>query len=351
MNDEIVTAIGTPNVALVKYWGKRDFKLNLPTNSSISITLDESLNTKTSVIFTEKLKEDAMYINGKRTDLNDVSNEKSRFTRDIINYMRDLSETKARALIVSKNSFPTASGLASSASGAATLSYAVSNALGLSLSARELSIIARKISGSACRGVIGGFVVWRKGEKADGSDSFSEAIADEKYWPDVIDVITLVSSAQKKVSSSEGHRMTPATSELYESRPKSAEGRVKRLEKAILQKDFNTLAEITMKDSNSLHAAMLDTYPPIIYMNDTSREIMYAIHALNENEGGIIAAYTLDAGPNPQIITLKEHKNKVIDAVKGIVGRDKILVAGQGSGPRTLSAAESLIDETNMVPK
>jgi diphosphomevalonate decarboxylase len=351
MSDEIVTAVGTPNIALVKYWGKRDFKLNLPTNSSISITLDESLNTRTSVLFSDKLKEDNMYINGESYDLNDTTNEKSIFTSNIINYMRGIAKTKAKALIVSKNSFPTASGLASSASGAATLSFAVSKALGLDLPTRELSIIARNISGSACRGVIGGFVIWKKGDKPDGSDSFAETIVDEKYWPEVIDIITLVSSAKKKISSSDGHRMTPSTSDLYKIRPEIGEAHVEKMKKAIIERDFQTLGEITIRDSNSLHATMLDTYPPIMYLNDVSKQIIYAIHELNKEEREIIAAYTFDAGPNAQLITLNKHKEKVINAVKDIVGKENTIVAGQGSGPRLLTTQDSLIDENKLAPR
>lgn len=348
--DEMVTAVGTPNIALVKYWGKRDFKLNLPTNSSISITLDETLNTKTSVIFSDKLKEDKLYINKTAIDLNDAQNEKTTFTINIINYMRNLAKTKQRALIVSENSFPSASGLASSASGAATLVYAVSAALQLDLSKKKLSIIARMISGSACRSIFGGFVLWRKGKKADGTDSYSEILADARHWPEVIDVITLINTAKKKVSSSEGHSLTPATSELYRARPESAEARAKKLAKAIQEKDFKTLAEITMRDSNSMHALMLDSYPPIIYLTDTSKEIIQAIHDLNNTEGEPIAAYTFDAGSNAQIITLKKHENKVLGAVKRILGDDKVIVAGQGKGPRLLSEKESLIDEDKLAP-
>ncbi|MFI5412612.1 MAG: diphosphomevalonate decarboxylase [Candidatus Micrarchaeales archaeon] len=350
MATETVTAIGTPNIALVKYWGRRNAAINLPTNSSISITLDESLHTKTSVLFSDRLKEDTMYINGERLSFADTKNEKTIFTAKVLQYMRELAGTSSHALVVSQNSFPTASGLASSASGAATLCFAVSKALGLDLTQQDLSVIARMISGSACRSVAGGFVLWKKGEREDGSDSYAEPIADQNYWPEVIDVITMVSGDKKKISSSDGHRLTPETSDLYKARPESADDRVAKLSAAILKKDFQTLAKITMRDSNSLHATMLDTYPPIVYLNDISRAIMYAVQELNEREGSLVAAYTFDAGPNAQIITLEKHRAKVIDAVKEIVGEKNVMVARQGGGPRLLGDADSLIDESALAP-
>ncbi len=349
MNGNIVTAIGSPNIALIKYWGKRNFDTNLPMNSSISITLDETLNTKTSVLFSDKLKEDKLIINGETYDLKDTKNEKTAYTAKIIDNMRILAKTNAKALIVSQNSFPTASGLASSASGAATLAYAIAKALNLNISDKEISVIARRISGSACRSIFGGFVLWKKGETPDGSDSYAEQIANEQHWPDVIDIITMVSKEKKKISTSDGHRLSIKTSELYKARPESAEQRVNKLHKAILDKDFETLAELTMKDSNSLHAIMLDTYPPIIYLTDVSKEIIYAIHELNSQEGKLIAAYTFDAGGNAQLITLKKNQDKVIKAVENIVGKENIIVAGQGKGPRFLQDSESLISE-KMVP-
>ncbi len=350
MIDEVVTGIGTPNIALVKYWGRRNSSLNLPTNSSLSITLDETLNTKTSVLFSDKLKSDALYINGELQNLNDHKNEKSVFAAMTLDRMRGLAGIKYKALIVSKNSFPTSGGLASSASGAATLVYTVSMALDLNMTQKEMSINARQISGSACRSLFGGFVAWRKGEEDTGLDSYAECVADQNHWPEVIDVIALVSGAKKKISSSDGHRVTVETSKLYNARPNEANARVVEISKAVRDRDFETLARITMADSNSMHALMLDSYPPIIYLNDVSKQIIYAVHELNEREGSSIAAYTFDAGPNAQIITLKKHKDKVVECIKDIVGTGNIIVAGQGTGPRSLSKADSLIDEQNAKP-
>jgi len=330
---KIYTAIVTPNIALIKYWGKRDNKLVLPYNSSISITLGEEFNTKTSVMFTDKIKEDLFYINGVRQDLSD-SDTKLRFA--VVDRLREIANTKLRAIVASENSFPTAAGLASSASGVACLVFASAHALGLNLDLKAMSIIARQGSGSACRSLLDGFVKWERGTKDDGSDSYIRQIAGANHWPELLDIIAITSTKKKKIISSMGMEMTTKTSVLYKLRPEYAEAECIELEKAILSKDFEKLAMLTMRDSNNMHAVMLDTYPPLIYLNSTSIEIINAITDLNEREGRLIAAYTFDAGPNANIITLDKYESKVIDAIKDIPGIIDIKKAKLGNGPRLL---------------
>jgi diphosphomevalonate decarboxylase len=331
--------LATPNIAFVKYWGKRNDKLILPYNSSISITLGEELNTKTSVMFTKKIKEDIFYINGQKQDLTD-KDVKERFA--IIDIMRKKARTDAKVIVVSENSFPTAAGLASSASGIAAMVYAVNAALKLNLDTKELSIIARQGSGSSCRSLAGGFVKWEKGNKEDGSDSYIRQIKDSNYWPDLINIITIVSKSKKKISSRVGMKQTVETSQFYKLRPNIAEEHCNQLEEAISRKDFEQLCKITMQESNNFHSVALDTYPPIIYLNDTSKEIINAIHELNESEGKIIAAYTFDAGPNANIITLDKYKNKVLDVLKKIDDIEQTIITKSGNGP-ILDESKSLI--------
>lgn len=347
----VVTAIGTPNIALTKYWGRRNADINLPYNSSLSITVDESLYTKTSVMFSDKLTRDYLFINAEEQDLNDPQNEKSVYTGRILKEMRSKAGMKSPAFVASYNSFPTAAGFASSASGASTLSFTVAKALGLELTNLEISTFCRKISGSACRSLFGGFAKWQKGEKDDGSDSYAEPVFDEKYWPEVIDVVTIIKANRKKVSTSEGHNRTPKTSLLFKARPAVAEDRTREIIEAIRVKDFDKMAEITMKDSNSMHATMMDSWPPIIYLDDRSIAVINAVHDLNASEGRNVAAYTFDAGPNPQIITLRKYEKKVLEILEPIAEKDKIIVAGQGSGPRLLKEGEgSLIDVDKLKP-
>lgn len=358
MSDKVVTYRGTPNIALIKYWGKRNDKLILPQNSSISLTLNGetssikgkpfSLYTKTSVLFSDKLKEDSFYINGQKQDLSD-KDIAERF--NVINQLRNIARSKAHVLVVSENYFPTASGLASSASGIATLIYAASKALGLKLSDKELSIIARQGSGSSCRSIMGGIVKWEKGKLDDGSDSFAHQLYPASYWPGLIDIIAITSSARKKVSSRAGMAQTVKTSPLYEARLKAVEKHIAAIEDALKSKDFHKLAEITMKDSNNMHATMLDTTPPILYLDDNSKAIIYAIDDLNKSEGKNVAGYTFDAGSNAHIITLESNKEKVIKKIKDIEGIESIISAGVGNGPEMLSESETLINIDKLTPK
>lgn len=356
-SDQVFTARGTPNIALIKYWGKRDEKLILPQNSSISLTCSGDctavmgktfkLYTTTSVVFSDKVKEDSFYINGVKQDLK-TKDKLERF--GVMDILRPMAKTKKKALVVSDNSFPTASGLASSASGIATLIYAASSALGLKLSEKEMSIVARRGSGSASRSMYGGIVMWRKGEKSDGSDSYAEQLYPADYWPELIDIVVITSSAKKKVSSRAGMAQTVATSPLYKRRLETVESRIKILIEAIDQKDIGKLAEVTMIDSNNMHATMADTMPPIHYLNDISKEIIYQLHDLNKSEGKTICGYTFDAGPNPQIITIDKYKDRVISALRGIDGVESIFYTKVGKGPQLLDRKSSLIDPKTLEP-
>ncbi len=345
--DSVSTAIATPNIALIKYCGKRNERLILPTNSSISMTLDEGLNSVTSVVFSKKLVSDQFYINGEKQDLNN-KDIKERFA--VMDMLRQIAHVDAHALVVSKNSFPTASGLASSASGICAMVKATSVALNIGQSPKDLSIIARQGSGSSCRSLFGGIVKWNRGKKEDGSDSFAEQVFNEQHWPDLVDIIAISSSSRKKVSSRSGMKQTVANGILYKSRLAYVEDAAKRLIEGIKNRDFEITGQIIMRDSNNMHATMLDTYPPIMYLNDVSKEVISAIHELNDTEGKIVAAYTFDAGPNAQIITTKKNKNKVMSSLKEINEIPNIITSAQGKGPRILGEDSSLINTKTLKP-
>lgn len=213
--------------------------------------------------------------------------------------------------VCSENNFPTAAGLASSASGLAALVYTLAQLYELQISTSDLSRIARQGSGSACRSLFGGFVAWEMGSAADGSDSKAVQIAPETHWPELEALVCVVSDAKKGTSSTEGMQHTVETSELMQARISTVvPQRMASIKQAILDRDFATFAEITMRDSNQFHAVCLDTYPPISYLNDTSRAIMRVIHEYNKD--GIKAAYTYDAGPNAVIYAPRENMPDII---------------------------------------
>lgn len=253
---------------------------------------------------------------------------------------------KTKALVVSTNDFPTGAGFASSASGLAALACAASKAAGLNLQAKELSILARLGSGSASRSVMGGWVEWQKGSKPDGSDSVAVQLAPASHWPEIRLVSGITSEEQKPISSRAGMKATTATSVLYSARMSHVDVTLEQMRSAIKQRNFALFAELTMRESSNMHAVMLDTWPSIVYLNDASREVMKQVHSLNE-ENGIVAAYTFDAGPNPHVYTTTANADKVQKLMKEIKEIKKVLVTSAGNGPSELK--KHLIENGNPV--
>ena len=222
--------------------------------------------------------------------------------------------------IASFNNFPTAAGLASSASGFAALVKSLATLYELPATPSELSLISRQGSGSACRSLFGGFVAWEMGSKEDGSDSYAVEVAPREHWPDLHALICVVSDDKKGTSSTSGMQRTVETSPLLQHRIKEVvPARMKAISEAIRARDFPTFAKITMADSNQFHAVALDTEPPIFYMNDVSRAIIAIIVEYNRASvaagGQIKAAYTYDAGPNAVIYAPKENIKEIVDLI------------------------------------
>ncbi len=224
--------------------------------------------------------------------------------------------------IASFNNFPTAAGLASSAAGFAALVYSVAQMYKLPLSNSELSKIARQGSGSACRSLFGGFVAWQAGTDPSGADSFAVEVSPREHWPEINAIICVVSDLKKGTSSTSGMQRSVETSTLLQHRIKEVvPQRMTEITKAILEKDFDTFAKITMADSNSFHAVALDTEPPIFYMNDVSRAIIGLVVEYNRasvaNGGKLKAAYTFDAGPNAVIYAPQEMCQRFLVSSRG----------------------------------
>jgi len=321
------TAVTSPNIAVAKYWGKRDANLNLPTNSSLSVTLSQDdLQTRTTASCSPNFQYDELILNGK---LSDISGPRTQACFRELRQRRAALEASDSSLpklsemplkIVTENSYPTAAGLASSAAGFAALVRAVADLYELPDSASDLSLIARQGSGSACRSMFGGYVAWRMGSKADGSDSKADLIAEAEHW-DMSALILVVSAAKKDVASTAGMQQTVRTSGLFPYRAsKVAQDNMEKLEESIREKDFAKFAEYTMRDSNSFHATCADTYPPIFYMNDTSKVAIRAVESINRQAGRPIAAYTFDAGPNCVIYYLTEDAADVVGPIYAALG-------------------------------
>ncbi|KAH7854364.1 hypothetical protein Vadar_012970 [Vaccinium darrowii] len=311
----LMTTAQTPtNIAVIKYWGKRDESLILPINDSISVTLDpDHLCTTTTVAVSPSFDRDRMWLNKKEISLS--SDRYQRCLREIRSRANEVEDEKKGIKITKKdwenlhvhidsyNNFPTAAGLASSAAGLACFVFALARLMNVKEDLGKLSAIARQGSGSACRSLYGGFVKWNMGKNDDGSDSIAVQLADEKHWDDLVIVIAVVSSQQKETSSTAGMRECVETSKLIQYRAKEVVPKqVADMEAAIKYHDFPSFARLACSDSNQFHALCLDTSPPIFYMNDTSHRIIGCIEKWNRAEGSPQVAYTFDAGPNAVLI-------------------------------------------------
>jgi diphosphomevalonate decarboxylase len=317
------------NIAVVKYWGKRDPSLNLPTNSSLSVTLSQAdLRTHTTASCSSSFgPEDTLLLNGSPQDVSGARTQACfRELRGLRKQLEDkdaslpkLSELPLR--IVSENNFPTAAGLASSAAGFAALVRAIADLYQLPSSKTDLSRIARQGSGSACRSLFGGYVAWEMGTAEDGSDSQAVEIAPASHWPTMKALILVASAEKKGVSSTSGMQTTVKTSALFKRRAEVVVPQhMEEMIKAVQEKDFETFARVTMMDSNSFHATCLDTFPPIFYLNDTSRAAIRVVENVNAKAGKTIAAYTFDAGPNCVIYFEEQHLQEVAGALKSVLG-------------------------------
>ncbi|KZT71761.1 Diphosphomevalonate decarboxylase [Daedalea quercina L-15889] len=322
------TASAPVNIACIKYWGKRDTKLILPTNSSLSVTLDQDhLRSTTTSRADPSFEKDRLWLNSAEEEIKEGGRlstcirEMKRMRKEVENKDASLPKLSTYAVhICSRNNFPTAAGLASSASGFAALVASLAALYQLPASPSELSLIARQGSGSACRSLFGGFVAWEMGSKPDGSDSLAVEVAPREHWPDIHALICVVSDDKKGTSSTSGMQRTVETSTLLQHRIKYVvPERMEAISAAIRARDFDSFARITMQDSNQFHAVALDTDPPIFYMNDVSRAIIALIVEYNRVAvaagGKLKAAYTYDAGPNAVIYAPKENLKEIVELI------------------------------------
>lgn len=317
------TAKANTNIALIKYWGKRDEKLFLPMNSSLSITLDR-FYTITTVEFEEKLQEDIFILNGKP-----AGEKESNKVFSFLDKIRERAGLDIPAIVSSENKVPTAAGFASSASGFAALAGAAAKALQLNLDHKELSILARQGSGSACRSIYGGFVEWQKGKREDGKDSYAIQLLPENQWKLSI-LSVMVNSKEKKVSSREGMRKTVEVSPFYSGWLQTVEGDLEIAKEAIQARDFQVLGEVMEANAMKMHATMLGAKPPIIYWESGTLEVIKHIQELRVL--GIKAYFTIDAGPNVKVFCLPEDEERVHKSLLELPSVQEVLICHPGSG-------------------
>ena len=300
-----VTAIAPANIAFIKYWGRKDEELRLPTNGSISMNLSNLLTT-TTVEFSSRYKKDEILINN---EINKKENEKiERF----LDKVRQIAKTNSRAKVVTKNNFLKSGGLASSASGFAALAMAATVSIGLNLSEKELSILARIGSGSACRSIPDGFVKWVEGR--DNQSSFAQSIFAPDYW-NILDIVVVTQTENKKVTSTDGHKLVK-TSPFFQKRLRNIKNKIKKIKGYIKQKDFIKFGELVEREALELHAIMLTSNPPILYLQPKSIEIIRAVWQWRSE--GLSVYFTIDAGPNIHLICQEKDQKRLIDKLQKI---------------------------------
>lgn len=285
------TGQASVNIALSKYWGKRDTELNLPINSSLSVSLP-GLGTHTRL---QPIggNTDLITLNDQPLEATDpFASRLSRF----LDYFRATPDSRYE--ITTYNSVPTAAGLASSASGYAALVLALNDCHNWQLSKHQLSLLARLGSGSASRSIYEGFVIWHKGQQADGLDSFAEAI--DCHWPEFCIGLLEIDLKEKKVGSTLGMQQTVDHCALYRAWPDKAEQDVIDIHQAVLSKDFSALGQLSENNALSMHATMIATWPPILYWQPESVEAMHKIWQLRAD--GVEVYFTMDAGPNLKLL-------------------------------------------------
>ncbi len=277
------------NIALCKYWGKRDAELNLPVTSSLSVSLGE-LGAETEIA---RAGSDEVWLNGEA-----LAPDHS-FTRRAMAFL-DLfrPEPGFQFALRTRSTVPVAAGLASSASGFAALVRALDDLFGWGLDRRALSILARMGSGSAARSVYEGFVEWHAGSAPDGMDSFAEPLPE--IWPGLRIGLLLVSKAAKPIGSRDAMNRTVATSALYRAWPEKVSDDLLDIREAIRARDFDRLGRSAESNALAMHATMAAAWPPVVYWTEDSVRMMHRIWALRA--AGLPVYFTMDAGPNLKLL-------------------------------------------------
>jgi diphosphomevalonate decarboxylase len=328
MSGSPVTARSNVNVALVKYWGKRDPALNLPATGSISLTL-EGLSVEAEVAFdgAGNLASDEVTIDGEPAR----GAERERLVR-FLDLVRAEAGRDDSARVVTRGRVPRGAGLASSAAAFAALALAGSRAAGLELEPRALSALARRGSGSAARSIFGGFVEWHRGERADGSDSIAEPLLPPADW-DVRVVVAITHTGPKAVSSREGMTRA-AASPLYPAWVAGAESDLAAARAAIRARDLEALGQLAEHSALKMHAVGLAARPPLLYWRGATVECVHHVWALRAE--GTPVFVTIDAGPQVKVLCQPGDAPRVTDVLRAVPGVEHVVTCAPGGGAEVL---------------
>ena len=294
------------NIALIKYWGKENEELKTPMSSSLSMTIPE-FGTKTKII---KSPKDEVLFNGKDIDKDDD------FFKKIFNYFnlfRNYFNDKNCYKIITENNISTASGLASSASGFGALLFAINDLYNIQLSQKNLSLLARIGSGSACRSVFGTdeknrFVIWNKETKNINDEKYGfNSYAEPIYClPDFVNKIKIriveISKEKKQISSTDAMRKTIEFAQQNKNAiyNKWLEQTQKDIVNIFNTKDFIEFGEIVENNALMMHKSMQEV--GINYFLPKTEQVIQEIQ--QNRKKGKMEFITIDAGANVKVLYL-----------------------------------------------
>ncbi len=326
MSQHSAHVVAHSNIALAKYWGKADVQQNLPAVPSLSMTLD-GLRTVTRVTFDEDLTGDEASLDGEA-----LSGRPLARVTALLDQVRAIAHCHDRARVESRNDFPTASGLASSASGFAALALAASRALGLQLGPGRVSGIARAASASAARSIFGGYAALGTREAE------AERVAPPSHW-ELSMVVAVTELGPKAIGSTSGMQHTATTSPYYREWIDEAPRVFREVKSALLAKEFRPLGEAMEHSALLMHASMMGARPAIMYLTPATLAVMSLVRRLRED--GLPAYFTMDAGPHVKVLTLPEHADQVTTALAEHPDVQRTIRCGPGPDAHELTEDES----------
>ena len=326
------TFVAPANIAFIKYWGIRDEDKVIPCNPSISMTLSRC-TSKCTVEFDRSGESDQIWFRQAGGDFEPATENFARPVRRHLETLRNRAGAGGGCRVWTENSFPTGAGIASSASGFSALTLAASEAMGMPVkNAAEASVLARMSgSGSAARSVLGGYVLWPESLDDSGEQSEPAAvqIATAAHW-DLRDIVAVVDSAPKGVSSREGHRRA-LSSPRFAPRLEELGARLLAVREAIRRRDIEALGETVEIEAIDLHQVAMSSRPPIYYWKPGTLAVLWSIRSLRAE--GVPVYATIDAGPNVHAICPAEFEERVAQALGSMKEVESVLRDRVGAGP------------------
>jgi diphosphomevalonate decarboxylase len=306
------TAAAHANIAVVKYWGKRDEALVLPESGSLSVALDRLLTTTTVTLGDADF--DSFILDGRPEDPGRAR------------ALLDAAGIREHARIESRNDFPTAAGLASSASGFAALAVAACAAAGLRKSAEELSALARLGSGSAARSVPGGWAVWER--------ESARQVFPPSHW-DLRFSIAVCATGAKPVGSRDGMRSTRETSPYHAAFIEQCRRDLPAGLQLLQARNLSGLGALAERNALRMHADALAADPPLLYWQPATVACLLALRELRAS--GVQAWATIDAGPHVVAISSSADAAAVEARLRAVAGVTDVLVCAPAGPARVLS--------------